>query len=116
MRSGKLVTWLDRYIFRQLGLALIGVTGGLTALIWLTQSLRFVELGEAPVGIVYAPDAAISSKLTVAGVFPADSHDPVTYPFAVVKTGDSPEARTLLSFMSGPEARAIFVKRGFQVQ
>jgi lipopolysaccharide export system permease protein len=44
MRSGKLVTWLDRYIFRQLALALIAVTGGLTALIWLTQSLRFVEL------------------------------------------------------------------------
>jgi lipopolysaccharide export system permease protein len=35
---------LDRYIFRQLLFALIAVTGGLTALIWLTQSLRFVEL------------------------------------------------------------------------
>ena len=79
-------------------------------------ALRFVELGEAPVGIVYATDAAISEKLTVAGVFPADSHDPVTYPFAVVKTGDNPEARTLLTFMSGPEALAIFVKRGFQVR
>ena len=44
MRSGKLVTWLDRYIFRQLFLAMVAVTGGLTALIWLTQSLRFVEL------------------------------------------------------------------------
>ena len=44
MRSGKLVTWLDRYIFRQLFLALVAVTGGLAALIWLTQSLRFVEL------------------------------------------------------------------------
>lgn len=39
-----LMTRLDRYIFRQLLLALIAVTGGLTALIWLTQSLRFVEL------------------------------------------------------------------------
>ena len=44
MRSGKLITWLDRYIFRQLSLALLAVSGGLTALIWLTQSLRFVEL------------------------------------------------------------------------
>lgn len=35
---------LDRYIFRQLFIALLAVTGGLTALIWLTQSLRFVEL------------------------------------------------------------------------
>ena len=44
MRSGKLITRLDRYIFRQLAFALIAVTGGLTALIWLIQSLRFVEL------------------------------------------------------------------------
>ncbi|MGH7153322.1 MAG: LPS export ABC transporter permease LptF, partial [Acetobacteraceae bacterium] len=44
MRTGKLVSRLDRYIFRQLFLALLAVTGGLTALIWLTQSLRFVEL------------------------------------------------------------------------
>lgn len=39
-----LITRLDRYVFRQLLLAVIAVTAGLTALIWLTQSLRFVEL------------------------------------------------------------------------
>lgn len=44
MRSGKLITCLDRYVFRQLAFALIAVTGGLTALIWLIQSLRFIEL------------------------------------------------------------------------
>src|SRR5262249_34988215 len=40
----KLITRLDRYMFRQLAFALIAVTGGLTALVWLVQSLRFVEL------------------------------------------------------------------------
>ncbi len=35
---------LDRYVFRQLLAALLATTGGLVALIWLTQSLRFVEL------------------------------------------------------------------------
>lgn len=44
MHTGRLITRLDRYIFRQLALALIAVTGGLTVLIWLIQSLRFVEL------------------------------------------------------------------------
>jgi lipopolysaccharide export system permease protein len=44
MRSGKLVTRLDFYIFRQVLFALVVATGGLTALIWLTQSLRFVDL------------------------------------------------------------------------
>ena len=52
----------------------------------------------------------------IAGVFPANSHDPVSYPFAVVKSGDTPEARALMTYLSGPEARAIFVKRGFKVE
>jgi lipopolysaccharide export system permease protein len=44
MRHPRIGTQLDWYIFRQLSLALIAVTLGLTALIWLVQSLRFVEL------------------------------------------------------------------------
>jgi lipopolysaccharide export system permease protein len=44
MRSGKILTRLDIYIFRQVLFALVVATGGLTALIWLTQSLRFVDL------------------------------------------------------------------------
>jgi lipopolysaccharide export system permease protein len=44
MRTRTLVPRLDRYVFRQLLFALLAVTGSLTALIWLTQSLRFVEL------------------------------------------------------------------------
>jgi lipopolysaccharide export system permease protein len=35
---------LDRYILRQLVVALLAVTCGLAALVWLTQSLRFIEL------------------------------------------------------------------------
>ncbi len=37
-------TGLDRYVFRQLVVALVATTLALAALIWLTQSLRFVEL------------------------------------------------------------------------
>jgi lipopolysaccharide export system permease protein len=44
MRSGRIITRLDIYIFRQVLLALVVATCGLTALIWLTQSLRFVDL------------------------------------------------------------------------
>lgn len=35
---------VDRYVFRQVLAALLAVTTGLVALIWLTQSLRFVEM------------------------------------------------------------------------
>jgi molybdate transport system substrate-binding protein len=52
----------------------------------------------------------------VAGTFPASSHDPVSYPFAVVKSGDTPEARALLTFLESPQARVVFVQRGFKVE
>ena len=76
-------------------------------------ALLLVEHGEAPAGIVYATDAAISSKVMVAGVFPESSHPPIAYPFAVVEAGDTPEARALLEFLRGKQAKAIFARRGF---
>jgi lipopolysaccharide export system permease protein len=39
-----MLTRLDRYVLRQLSLALVSITAALVALIWLTQSLKFVEL------------------------------------------------------------------------
>ena len=78
--------------------------------------LLLVERGEVPAGIVYATDAAASKSVMVAGTFPADSHDPVSYPFAVTKSGDTPEARALLAFLEGPQARTVFVQRGFKVE
>jgi molybdate transport system substrate-binding protein len=80
------------------------------------SALLLVERGEAPAGIVYATDAAVSKAVMVAGTFPADSHDPVSYPFAVVKAGDTPEARALMAYLDGPQTRAIFEKRGFKVE
>lgn len=80
------------------------------------SGLLLVGRGEAPAGIVYGTDAAVSKNVMVAGVFPASSHDPITYPFALTKAGDTPEARALLTFLQGPQARAAFVRRGFKVE
>ena len=79
-------------------------------------ALLLVERGEAPAGIVYATDAAASKAVMIAGTFPADSHDPVSYPFAVTKSGDTPEARALLVFLTSAPARAVFAQRGFKVE
>jgi lipopolysaccharide export system permease protein len=38
------MTRIDRYMLRQLAGGLLAVTAGLAALVWLTQSLRFIEL------------------------------------------------------------------------
>jgi molybdate transport system substrate-binding protein len=80
------------------------------------SALLLVERGEAAAGIVYATDAAVSKGVMVAGVFPDNSHDPITYPFAIVKANDTPDARALLTFLTGPEAHEIFAKRGFSAE
>jgi molybdate transport system substrate-binding protein len=79
------------------------------------SALLLVERGEAPAGIVYATDAAVSPGVTVIGTFPQTSHDPITYPFAVTKSGDTPEARALLTYFAGPAAAAAFKARGFSL-
>jgi molybdate transport system substrate-binding protein len=80
------------------------------------SGLLLVERGEAPAGIVYATDAAVSKGVMVAGIFPAGSHDAITYPFALTKAGDTAQARALMTFLQGPQARDVFLKRGFKVE
>lgn len=80
------------------------------------SALLLVERGEAPAGIVYATDALISHAVMIAGEFPAKSHSPITYPFAVVKSGDTDQARVLLRFLAGTQAQAIFARYGFAVE
>ena len=50
MRSDRFVTRLDKYMFRQLFLALIVVTSGLTALIWLVPDRRIERVIEGSEG------------------------------------------------------------------
>ncbi|MGI4977322.1 MAG: molybdate ABC transporter substrate-binding protein [Janthinobacterium lividum] len=76
------------------------------------SALLLVERGEAPAGIVYGTDAAVSPGVVVAGVFPEASHAPITYPFAALKSAGG-EAMALLAFMEGPEGAALFRARGF---
>lgn len=78
-------------------------------------ALAFVERGEAAAGVVYETDAAVSPKVRVAGIFPADSHTPVTYPAGVVAKNDSPAAREFLRFLEGAESREVFRRFGFSV-
>jgi molybdate transport system substrate-binding protein len=77
-------------------------------------ALLLVERGEAPAGIVYATDAAVAPGVAIAGTFPEDSHQPIAYPFAVTRAGDTKDARALMAFLAGPTAMGIFVKYGFK--
>ena len=76
-------------------------------------ALVFVERGECPLGIVYATDAKISRKVEVLGTFPANTHQPIVYPFAAVE-GARPETQAYLRFVqTSPTVAAILEKYGF---
>jgi molybdate transport system substrate-binding protein len=75
-------------------------------------ALALVETGEAPIGVVYATDAAASKKVKVLGAFPKGSHAPIVYPFAIVK-GQKDAAQDVFAYITGPEGIKIFTKYGF---
>ena len=80
------------------------------------SALLLVERGEAPYGIVYGTDAAIGTGVRVVGTFPAESHPPITYPFALTRRAEgNAEARALLGFLVGPEAAPTWQRFGFSL-
>jgi molybdate transport system substrate-binding protein len=76
-------------------------------------ALAQVEHGEAPLGIVYATDARAAGAVHVVGEFPADSHPPIRYPMARVRSGQSPHAAALLAFLASQDVHALFEDYGF---
>ena len=79
-------------------------------------ALVLVERDEAPLGLVYATDAAISKKVRVVGTFPEYSHPPIVYPVASVVGGKAEAAGRFIEFLRSPESRTIFEKYGFVVR
>jgi molybdate transport system substrate-binding protein len=77
-------------------------------------ALGYVARGEAPLGIVYATDAAVEPKVRVIGLFPENSHPPITYPAALTKSA-SAAAAGYLQFLHGAFAAETFRKAGFTV-
>lgn len=76
-------------------------------------ALALVERGEAPMGIVYATDARASKRVRIVGIFPANSHPPITYPVAVLRSATSLSAEPFRRFLISPRAKAIFRRHGF---
>lgn len=78
------------------------------------SALKLVELGEAPLGIVYASDAIASPGVTVVGTFPETSHPPIRYPAALTVEGARPEAAAFLDHLESLDAETVFVANGFR--
>jgi len=75
-------------------------------------ALSYVERGEVPVGIVYATDAAASSKVDVAFSIASGLHPKVVYPMVLIRGADS-GAREFHAFLQTPDAWKVFEKAGF---
>lgn len=76
-------------------------------------ALAFVARNEAPLGIVYATDAAAQDAVSVIGTFPADSHPPITYPAALTAQSDAAQAQAFLEYLSSDAAREVWARFGF---
>lgn len=74
----------------------------------------YVETGNVDAGVVYRTDAVQSGKVAILATAPPESHTPVIYPVAIIKTSRQIDAaKSYISFLQSPEARKVFEKRGF---
>lgn len=78
-------------------------------------ALALVARGEARYGIVYATDAKTEPRVKVVDTFPADSHPPVLYPFALTAASTNPDAAAFLAYLRSPAAIRIFEAEGFSM-
>jgi molybdate transport system substrate-binding protein len=75
-------------------------------------ALWLVSRGETPLGIVYRTDANAEPGVTIAGRFPADTHEPIVYPMALL-TGAGEPAHALEKWLQSKAAAPFFTHQGF---
>jgi molybdate transport system substrate-binding protein len=79
------------------------------------QVLADVETGSADAGLVYATDAAITSRVRVVADAPAGTHRPIIYPAAVLRSSAHPAAaQEFIHYLKSDAACQVFVKYGFR--
>lgn len=78
-------------------------------------ALRLVSRGEAPLGIVYATDAAADPGVKIVGTFPQSSYKPIVYPIAQLTGGKSVDAQKFEVYLRSEKAAPFFTKQGFSV-
>ena len=79
-------------------------------------ALALVERGEAPAGIVYTTDAAVSENVRLVGIFPGSAHPPIVYEAAIVAKRERPAVRAYFSFLKSAAAAEVFRKHGFEME
>jgi molybdate transport system substrate-binding protein len=80
------------------------------------QALDYVARGEVDAGIVYASDVrATGDRVRIVATAPADSHDPILYPIAVVRESSRQEAaKAFIDVVMSDDGQRILEKYGFE--
>ncbi len=106
-------------VYGKQALTSLGLWDGVAPLVAQADTVRgalaFVAQGEAPLGIVFATDAAAEDRVSVIGTFPAGSHAPITYPAALTAQATSPVAAEFLDYLTSEPARAVWDAAGFSI-
>lgn len=77
-------------------------------------ALAAVAGGDVPAGVVYATDAAVGKGTRVA--MTVTDGPPILYSLAALPgSKNRAAAEAFVAFLGGPEARAVFTRRGFRV-
>lgn len=121
--DGKLATGDPKSVpvglYAQEALTNLGVWDAVSPKIAATDNVRsalaFVARGEAKLGIVYQTDANSEPKVVVVDTFPASSHKPIVYPFALTASSKNPNAEAFLAYLKSPAAAKVFEGQGFAI-
>jgi len=104
-------------IYARAALETLGVWSSVASRVAQADNVRaalfLVSSGEAPLGIVYATDAASDARVRIVARFPADSHPPITYTAARLADSAAIGTDAFLGFLGGPQAWQIFERHGF---
>ena len=78
-------------------------------------ALALVATGEAPMGIVYATDAAADSHVRIIGAFPEGSYPAIIYPAALMAGAQDAADKAFYEALSSDAADATFAAEGFAI-
>ncbi|MEX0583665.1 MAG: molybdate ABC transporter substrate-binding protein [Sneathiella sp.] len=78
--------------------------------------LALVERGEVPFAIIYETDMQLAKNISLAGIFPTDSHPSISYGMAKIRNNDSHSTNLLYDFIRSKDGQEIFRQFGFIAQ
>ena len=77
------------------------------------RALKFVALGNSPLGIVYHTDAITEPKVKIIGEFNNALHSPIQYWATIININKNTLAKSFINYLKSDHAKKIYAKHGF---